>query len=547
MSDRFLRSRCPLLSALIVLLCMNAWGAAPFFNVLDYGARSDGSRPATAAIRAAIQAAKAAGGGTVYIPAGRYVSGPIELVSNLVLHIDAGATLQFPAARLPFTAGRQQGIECLTPVPLIGGRNLENVTITGRGTLTSDNAEWMKLMPRQKGSSADLSSDPGSANGPNWEHLLQVLEVKTPASKEDYEKAAPELRPSFVRFMDSKNVLIEGVHFVGSPMWTIHLLYSDNVTVRGVVIETYPGVHTDGIGIDSSRNIRISDCSIDTGDDGIVIKSGKDADGLRVNRPSENIAITNCTVHHAHGAVTIGSETSGGIRNVVASNIVCDGTEMGVRIKSRIPRGGVVEDLRFDGWTMRNVGQAINVTNFYMMEGEAANGPTPASNRVPVFRNIAISRMTVNGARVAIAVEGLAEMPIAGLRISDVIATAQTGMRVYGTTALELHNVQINAQSGPAFLVKDSTELELDHITGHQLFTQLSGGIPVVRLDHCRGAILRGSRAIPGTGTFLSVGPGEMKGEVLEGNVLNGARKAMEEVAGKFWESASPATEREPD
>jgi len=532
------RLRFRLMSVTFVLLATSAWGAGPF-NILDYGARNDGSSPATEAIRSAIQAAKAAGGGTVYIPAGRYVSGPIELVSNLVLHIDAGATLRFPAARLPFTAGRQQGIECLTPVPLIGGRNLENVTITGRGVLTSDNAEWMKLMPRQSAS----SSDPGSANGPNWEHLLQTLEVKTPAAQEDYEKAAPELRPSFVRFMDSKNVLIEGVHFLGSPMWTIHLLYSDNVTVRDVVIETYPGVHTDGIGIDSSRNVRISGCYIDTGDDGIVIKAGKDADGLRVNRPSENIVITNCTVHRAHGAVTIGSETSGGIRNVVASNIACDGTQMGVRIKSRIPRGGVVEDLRFDGWTMRNVGQAINVTNFYRMEGEAASAPEPLSKRTPVFRNIAVSRMTIDGARVAISVEGLPEMPISGLRISDVIVSSRTGMRAYGTAALELHNVQINAQSGPAFLLKDSTELELDHISTRQPLA----GIPVVRLDHCPGAILRASKASAGTGTFLSVGPGELKGMALEGNVLSGARKAMEEIAAKFWQVVEPPTEREPN
>ena len=133
--------------------------------------------------------------------------------------------------------------------------------------LTSDNAAWLKLMPRQKGS----GSDPGSANGPNWEHLLQALELKTPASEEDYLAAAPELRPSFVRTMDSKNVLIEGLHFVGTPMWTIHLLYTDNAVVRDVIIETYPGVHADGIAVDSSRNVRISNCYIDTGDDGIVM------------------------------------------------------------------------------------------------------------------------------------------------------------------------------------------------------------------------------------------------------------------------------------
>jgi len=196
-----------LLPALFFLSGANAWSAGPFFNVLDYGAHNDGSAPATEAIRSAIQAAKSAGGGTVYVPAGTYVSGPIELVSNLVLHIDAGATLRFPATRLPFTRGREQGIECITPVPLIGGRNLENVTITGRGVLTTDNAEWLKLMSRQRASAAD----PGSAFGTAWEHLLQLLELRKPIPEEEYQKAAPELRPSFVRTMDSKTT--------GRPSW----------------------------------------------------------------------------------------------------------------------------------------------------------------------------------------------------------------------------------------------------------------------------------------------------------------------------------------
>src|SRR5260370_23770794 len=157
----------------LVLAGVPCSAAAANFNILDYGARNDGSAPATEAFRKAIQAAKAAGGGTVYVPAGKYVTGPIELVSNLVLYFDAGAVVQFPAQRLPFTKGRQQSIEALTPVPLIGGSNLENVTIAGRGLLMSNNDDWMRLMPRQKGS----ASHPGSANGPNWEKLLLAPEV----------------------------------------------------------------------------------------------------------------------------------------------------------------------------------------------------------------------------------------------------------------------------------------------------------------------------------------------------------------------------------
>ena len=161
----------------VLLMGAHAWGAGPLFNVLDYGARNDGGAPSTEAIRSAIQAAKAAGGGTVYIPAGKYITGPIELVSNLVLHVEAGATVQFPAERLPYTKGRTQGIETIGPVPLIGGHDLENVSITGRGVITTDNAEWTRLMG---GPTPRSDSGPGSAFGPDWNRLLELVQQKTP-------------------------------------------------------------------------------------------------------------------------------------------------------------------------------------------------------------------------------------------------------------------------------------------------------------------------------------------------------------------------------
>jgi hypothetical protein len=239
------------------------------------------------------------------------------------------------------------------------------------------------------------------------------------------------------------------------------------------------------------------------------------------------VSISNCTVHHAHGAVTLGSEMSGDIRNVVADNITCDGTQIGVRIKSRRGRGGVVEDVRFDNWTMENVGIGINVTTHYIMEGETpSSGPEPVSVKTPVFRNIAISDMTIDHARTAIDIEGLPEMPISGLRISDVIASAQTGMRATDTEALELHDVQVNAASGPAFLVKDSKELELDGVSSRKPLA----GVPVIRLEHCPGAIVRNSRAFAGTGTFLSALPGELKSIILQGDIFDSAQKATEEI-----------------
>jgi hypothetical protein len=529
---RYLRLRAWILSVLVLHAGAVAVGAAEVFNVLNYGARNDGSVLATEAFRVAIQAAKAAGGGTVYVPAGDYISGPVELVSNLVLHVEAGATIRFPATRLPYTRGRWQGIEAITPVPLIGGRNLENVTITGRGVLTTNQRDWISVMGVP-------------ASGANWLRLLERLELKEPVPEAEYQAAAPELVPMFISVMEGRNILIEGIHIAGSAMWPIQLLYSDHAAVQGVMVETSGGYDTGGIYIDSSRNVRISDCYIDTGDDGIVIKSGKDADGRRVNRPAENITITNCTVHHAHGAVVLGSEISGGIRNVVASNITCNGTQMGIRIKSRRGRGGFIEDVRFDNWTLENVGRGINISSFYVMppENQSTPPPEPVTERTSRFRNIVISNMTINHARLAINIEGIPEMPIDGLRITDVVASATVGLKAFNTRAMELHHVELSTKSGPAFLIRDSSELELDGVSSPA--PQVD--VPVIRLDHCPGTIVRGSRAFAGTGTFLSVAPGELKDIVLLGNTLGRARRAAEE-SGKVYamipESATedPAT-----
>ena len=517
--------RARLLPAALFLIAGNAWSApSSVFNILDYGAKNDGSASSSAAIRAAIQALKAAGGGTVLVPPGRYNTGQIQMVSNMVLQIDAGATLNFVAnrAELQYTKGRLEGVERVTPMPLIGGSNLENVAITGRGTITTVYADWRNMIANET---------EARTLGQN---ILQRLNLKQPVPEADFQKAALALRPSFIRFFESKNILVQGIHIVGSSMWVIHMVYSEKIVIRDVIVESYGVGNGDGVDLDSSRDVMISDSYFDTGDDGITLKSGKDADGLRVNRPTENVTITNIVVHRAHGAVVMGSETSGGIRNVVASNIVCKGTEKGVRLKSTRGRGGVLENLRFDNWTMEGVGEGIHVTNYYTKTAEE-----PVSERTPIFRNVAISNMTIKDSHTVINIEGLPEMPVNGLRISDVIGSGHLGMKAYNTVALELHNVQLNAETGPAFLIKDSKDLELDGVTTRKPLA----GTPVVRLDNSPGAIIRSSKAFAGTDTFLSAGPGELKNITLVGNVLGAAKKATEEgtQGADFWKAAVAA------
>lgn len=466
-----------------------AQSTTPIFNVLDYGAKRDGSASSTAAFRAAIQACAKVGGGTVFVPAGHYVSGAIEMVSNLTLFIDAGAVIRFVANReeYPMVASRFEGVETQAPAAMIGGSHLENITITGRGTLQADNAEWRKLM-----------SDPAPRQA--WTELLARIERKETIPDDLRRRGALSLRADFIRPVESKNVLIEGIHIVGSPMWTIHPLYCENVVIRNVVVETYPGANTDGVDIDSCRHVRISDSYFSTGDDAICIKSGKDVDGRRVNRPTEDVSITNCTIYRGHGAVVLGSENSGGIRNVVASNIVAQGTDRGIRIKSGRARGGVIENIRFDNWIIEDTpNPAIEVTNYYTRVPDE-----PVSERTPIFRNIVISGVTVNRCRTAVSIEGLPEMPIEGLRLSDVVANAREGLRAFNTTGLELRNVRINAENGIPFLLRDSANLDLDGVQTRAP----KAGVPVVRLDRTKAVTLRNSIAWPGTDVFLSLAPG---------------------------------------
>jgi polygalacturonase len=431
----------------------------------------------------------------------------------MTLDVEAGATVLFPVAPLPFVKGRYLGVEALVPMPLVGGQDVENVAITGRGTLiTGDFVQWATAY----GPAPKIADKSENANGPHWDHLLKLIEAGQTVSEGDYRAAAQELRPSFICFTRAKNVLVEGVRVVGGPAFVVHLLYSENATVRNVTIDAYPGAHANGIVVDSSQFVRISNDSVDTGDDGIVIKAGKDADGLRVNRPSEDVAITNCTVHHAHGAVVIGSETSGGIRNIVASNIVADGTEAGIRIKSRRGRGGAVEDARFDNWTMRGVGKAIEITSYYVMGGETRTTQEPVSARTPAFRNIAISNVAIQGAKQVADIEGLPEMPIDGLRLTNMIGSGETGLLARFTDALELHHVLADSAHGPAFTIESASNLELDDVATRAPHEDS----PVAALDRCAGAIVRNSRATAETRTFLSTSPGELKSMRLVGNHL---------------------------
>ena len=466
--------------------------SSSFFDVAKYGAVGNGKTLCTTAIQRAVDACAAAGGGTVHFPAGKYVSGAIFLKSDVTLNIGQGATLlastnfdDFP----PLKPGWRILSDDTKRSSLITGLDLENIAITGRGTLNGQGKPW-------------------------WEALR-----KDKKSKEGQKKILTYGRPRVINLYRCRNVLIQGVRIVDSPSWTVHPVGCEDLVAEGIsIVNPEDGPNTDGINPESCRNVRISNCFIDTGDDCITLKSGRDKEGWLKAKPTENVTITNCVMYKGHGAVVIGSEMSGGVRNVTASNIVCVGTDRAVRIKSTRGRGGVVENIRFSNFVVENVREPIYITTFY-----TKTDPEPVSQRTPVFRDIAISHFTIKDSPCTAKILGLPEMPIQGLSITDLLASTEVGFSCDSVAGLELQNVQVNAEKGPAFDLKNCKNVELHRIKT----TAPRADDPVVRMENVEDAFILGCRALPGTGTFLELTGEATKGIILTANGLSAAKNSF--------------------
>lgn len=347
------------------------------FTVSDYGARGDGETDCRPAFDKAIAACHEAGGGRVVVPAGNWlVNGPIHLKSNVNLHVVSEATIRFganPADYLPNVLARYEGNEVMNYSPFLYALEAENIGITGKGTIDGQAgpANWW----RWKGS-----------GGKDQDSLRKMGEDGTPAEKRVFGQGF-ELRPNFVQPIRCKNLLIEGVTFTNSPMWNVTPVLCENVTVRGITVDSH-GPNNDGCNPESCRNVLIEDCTFDTGDDCIAIKSGRNADGRRINVPSENIIIRNCKMRDGHGGVVLGSEMSGGIRNVFVENCEMDSPNLdrAIRLKSNTMRGGYLENLFVRNVKVGQVADAVVRINLnYDKDRGSAN---------PVVRNIYIDGIT---------------------------------------------------------------------------------------------------------------------------------------------------------
>ena len=385
------------------------------FDIVKFGAVGDGKTKNTEAFKKAIARCVEDGGGRVLVPAGEWLTGPIHLRSKVNLHLEKGATIRFSrdyADYLPVVFIQRGGVRCFNYSPPIYAKDAEDIAITGEGVIDGQGDAWWPWKKKQPGMSKLFEQ--GAAGVP--------VEQRIFGTEED------GVRPPFVHPIDCRNVLIEGVTFKDGPSWNLHPVWCENVIIRNVRIEAH-GPNNDGIDPDGCRNVLIENCAIDVGDDNICLKSGRDQDAWTVGKPCENVVIRNCRTLSGHGGVTIGSEMSAGVRNVFVTDCEFDGTDRGIRLKTRPGRGGVVENVWIRNITMRNIRmEAIRINMNYdgePIEKEMNYGERKVLSRdIPVFRKIFIENVKCESARRAFQFFGLPQSPIQTVELKNIDITA---------------------------------------------------------------------------------------------------------------------------
>jgi unsaturated rhamnogalacturonyl hydrolase len=402
------------------------------FPITEYGAVAGGA-DCTEAVAKAISAANAAGGGRVVVPAGEWHSGAIRLKSNVNLHVAEGATLKFSTdpAKYPTVFTRWEGVECMNYSPLIYAWEQENVAVTGKGTLDGSASldNWWGWC--RKG------GDKPARQNADRKRLNEMGQNGVPVAQRVFGEGS-FLRPNFIQPYRCRNVLVEGITILNSPMWEIHPALCTNVTVRGVKINTH-GPNNDGCDPECCRDVLIEDCVFDTGDDCIAIKSGRNNDGRRVGVPSENFVIRNCTMKDGHGGVVVGSEISGGCRNVFAENCTMDSPNLdrALRLKTNASRGGTIESIFMRKVTVGHVGEAVLTIDLLYEEGPKGDFP-------PTVRNISIEQVTSSASPRVMYIRGFPGATIDGIKFTDCTFKGITTTEVLeGAGTVTLKNVTI--------------------------------------------------------------------------------------------------------
>jgi polygalacturonase len=402
----------------------------------------------TTSFQQAIAACNKAGGGRVVVPAGTFLTGAVHLKSGVNLHVSAGATIKFSQDQtkyLPLVFSRWEGMELMNYSPFIYAFEQRNIAVTGEGVLDGQaNSEaWWPWNGRTQYGWKDGQPNQRKARAV----LVEMIERGVPVRERIF-GAGHYLRPQFIQPYRCHNVLIEGVTIKNSPMWEIHPVLCTNVTVKKVKIDSH-GPNNDGCDPESCTDVLIKDCDFDTGDDCIAIKSGRNGDGRRLQMPTRNVVIQGCRMKDGHGGITIGSEISGGVRNVFAEDCRLDSQNLdhALRVKNNAMRGGLLENLYFRNIQVGQVAHAAITIDFNYEEGEKGNF-------TPVVRNFVVSNLTSGKSKYALDVQGFKRAPIFDLRLTN--CTFERVLEpsiVKNVVGLHLDNVRINGK-----LVKDNSE-----------------------------------------------------------------------------------------
>ena len=458
-------------------------------SIRDFGGVGDGITLNTEAFAKAMDALSKKGGGTLDVPLGVWFTGPIVFKSNINLHLEEGALILFTPDfdAYPLVNAVFEGLNtrrCQSP---ISGSNLENIAITGKGSINGSGQAWRPLKKGKvtEGQWKEITNSGGIVKYGTWfpsqKSLLgsSISDMNVPRSlttDAQWDSIKDFLRPVLVDFIECKNVLFQGVLFENSPAWNLHPFMCENVIIDGVFSRNPAYAQNgDGLDLESCKNTIIVNSLFDVGDDGICIKSGKDADGRKRGRPTENVLVDNCKVFQGHGGFVVGSEMSGGVRNISVTNCSFIGTDAGLRFKSMRGRGGIVENIYISGISMFDIVTNSFIFDLYYggksgseaLENGESDAPAektipPVTEETPIFRNIYVKDVVSKNAHNAMTFTGLPEMNITNINVEDATVTAKYGAKLSEATGVNFKNVRIVADEGPALILNHVKDFKSD-------------------------------------------------------------------------------------